>query len=88
MAKTNYLERKTSPSMAESIAMSLLTGLGLPLFIFGWISNLDSAKSWLAFIVGGCLLVVRAVFFIDKLYHQSWLRRMERKRMRKEWGKM
>lgn len=70
--------------MAEQIAMSLLTILGLPLFLGGWFSDLDTIKSWVAFIGGGVMLAVRFIFMCDKWYHYMWMRKMERRRIRKE----
>lgn len=70
--------------MAETIAMSLLTYLGIPLFLGGWFSDLETVKSWIAFIGGGVMLTIRFVFLCDKMYHNMWLRKMERRRIRKE----
>ena len=70
--------------MAETFAMKLLVAFGLPMFIMGWIADLDPVKSWFAFITGSLLLLIRAVFSIDGWYHAMWMRREERRKIRKE----
>jgi NADH:ubiquinone oxidoreductase subunit H len=86
MSKTKYLASTQShqSSMAETIGMSLLVYLGLPLFLGGWFSDLETWKSWTACIGGGIMLTIRFVFWCDKAYHNMWLRKMERRRILKE----
>lgn len=70
--------------MAESIAMSFLTIFGLSGMLLGVFADLDAIKAWCAFIGGAIMVTIRFVFAVDRWYHAQWMRRMERRRIKKE----
>ena len=86
MNKTKYLSQAKSyqPTKAESITMSLLTFFGLSGMLLGVFADLDGIKAWCAFIGGAIMIAIRFVFAVDRWYHALWMRKMERRRIKKE----
>jgi hypothetical protein len=80
MQETRYLVRQKE--MAETFGVKLLGWLGLPMFIFGYIGGPNEIVTLGAQIVGLVMVIIRCVFLVEKLYHNAWMRREERRRLR------
>lgn len=83
MQQTKYLTRQTEP-MAEYFGVKLLAWLGIPMFLLGWLGDLDEVKAWISYIAGGIMMAIWFCFKCDRWYHEWWLRREERRNLRKK----
>lgn len=83
MQETRYLSGQNE-QMAEALGIKLLGWIGFPMFFIAWLMDVPEPMRTIAFIISSALVVIRTVFWADKAYHNMWLRREERRKIRKQ----
>jgi hypothetical protein len=70
--------------MAEALGIKLLGWIGLPMFMIGWIMDIPEPMRSIAILAGLVMMIIRFVFWADKAYHSMWLRREERRKIKRD----